>query len=220
MKVERKPPKALEERYGTLTKEGRKSEIRLNLPRLRKIAENCMDVVEFGVRNGQSTTALLCGQPDRMRSYDIERCAIAERLDLENDGGRTEFTFTVADSREDELGFCDFLFIDSTHTGEHLAAELDKHSFCVTRYIAMHDTETGRNRGWWYRDPLLSQVYGEGVSVGDKGKKIRATGMWPAIESFLMLNPTWALDAHFKENNGLTVLRRRRTCSISELGVR
>lgn len=208
----REIPAELKARYDKLVQSKKRCEIRLHLPRLLAISQLCDDVVEFGVRNGKSNTALLAGQPERFRCFDIEHCAVTETL--AKMAGRTEYSFEVADSRKVELGSCDFLFIDSTHTGEHLTAELDRHAPCVTRYIAMHDTETGKARGWWYRDDNLVQVHGEGVSVGDKGRKVRGAGLWGAVESFLGLNSKdWVLDHHYKDNNGLTIIRRR--CAAS-----
>ena len=33
-------------------------------------------------------------------------------------------------------------------------------------------------------------------------------GLWPAVEEFLESNPHWTLHERFKNNNGLTILKR------------
>ena len=47
------------------------SDINEHLPTLKKYAEQCNSIVEFGVRDGCSTYGLLAGRPKFMVSYDI-----------------------------------------------------------------------------------------------------------------------------------------------------
>ncbi len=131
-------PEALIRRYEALLTSF--SDIRSHLPMLAKLASECPVVTEFGVRDGNSTTALLYGQPEKLYCVDIQECPVIE--ELQGMAGRTELSFWQGDSREAEVRYTDLLFIDSTHDSECLSAELKRHAGAVTKYIALHDTQT------------------------------------------------------------------------------
>lgn len=138
-------------------------------------------VVEFGVRHGVSTVALLAAQPKRLTVYDVQRQP--EVAELERLKGDCDFRFNLASSILVEIEPCDVLFIDTQHTAKQLHAELTLHQAKVGRFIAMHDTE----------------VFGDHGDDGGKGLKV-------AISSFLAKHPNWRVYSHAANNNGFTVL--------------
>lgn len=110
------------------------SDIRDHLPILRRYAEQSKVCVEFGVRNGCSTSALLAGC-DCVYSYDIE----PNRLVVEIPEPK-KWMFTQADTTKLlSIQSCDLLFIDTKHTATQVAEEL-KMAAHVRRWIAFHDT--------------------------------------------------------------------------------
>lgn len=110
---------------------------------LKRIAELCEVVVEFGVRyadDTSSTMALLSGRPKELHSYEIAPMGdydhvyqVAEALD-------TVWYFHPESTLEANIPFCDFLFIDTEHTPEQVEAEVKRHIFKVGKYIGFHDT--------------------------------------------------------------------------------
>lgn len=161
----------------------RASDINEHLPLLAELASQCEHVTEMGVRGGESTTALLVGQPATLRSYDIVDCAIVYKLWQWR--GRTDFVFAVGDSLKVNIEPTDMLFIDTLHTGEQLRAELLRHAPSVKRWIALHDT----------------------TSFGESGEVAGTTGLWSAVEEFLQRGD-FVLRERRTNNNGLTVLER------------
>jgi cephalosporin hydroxylase len=163
------------------------SDINEHLPTLKKYAEECDHVTEFGVRWIVSTYALLMGKPKKMVSYDIEdiEMELVQNMVKEN----TELKFIQGDSTKIEIEETDLLFIDTIHTYEHLKKELSLHSSKVKKYIILHDTTVYE----W-----------EGEAINGVTQK----GLWPAIEEFLESNPNWVIYERFEYNNGLTILKR------------
>lgn len=203
----RDPPKKLEELYQELLSSRHRSEMRGHIETLRRIAFHCDHVTEFGVKTGQSTLAFLCAQPDYLISVDL--MLYPQVVDLMAYTGRTSFCFKREDSRKVEIHDTDMLFIDSTHLGEHLKQELDRHADKVRKYLVFHDTVSAGNKGFWYRDERYVHQYGEGVSVGDKGRKRRGQGLMPAIDKFLNIDDEWSIIKHYEHSKGLMILGRR-----------
>ena len=163
----------------------RPSDIRAHLPALRELASQSQRVVELGVRDGNSTTALLAGQPDSLLMVDIvPRPEVFGRLQAVS--GRTALNYAWEDSRTFGMVPSDLLFIDTLHTYEQLKAELAQHAGRVRRWIALHDTETFRERG-------------------EDG----SAGLWPAIEELLESATGWQIESHDPRDHGFTVLRIR-----------
>lgn len=161
----------------------RPSDINEHCLLLYSLALSHPHVVEFGVRGGVSTTALLAGQPETLTCVDINECLTTSPLwDLK---GRTSLTFIQGNTRTIEPMLCDLLFIDTLHTAEQLAIELERHSPFVRRTIVLHDTET----------------FGEhGEGGGD--------GLLKALLPWLTSSSQWKMGLQLKNNNGLTVLQR------------
>lgn len=153
---------------------------------LYEYATRVRDVVEFGVRDGVSTSAFLAAQPLRLRSYDIAPCPHRETLILAR--GRTHWSFHQADVLKiPPLESCDLLFIDTYHTYTQLCAELDRHAKNVSRFILLHDT----------------------LSFGTRGEDGSEPGLIAAYSAFIQANPQWRVHLVSMAQNGLTVLARR-----------
>lgn len=173
--------------------------ISAHLPRLKALATGCRVAVEFGVKAGASSTALLIGAGSVI-SYDTVETPSARQLQAL---AGTRWDYRIQDSREAEPVACDLLFVDSLHTYAQVAAELDRHAASVHRYLVFHDTitfgsvgadgETGRYR-WTYRP---------GMSVPHD-----ALGIRPAIDELMIHDPTWRIIAHYTDSHGLLVLER------------
>jgi len=165
------------------------SDIHEHCPILYKLATQCNHVTEFGTRWGVSTSALLYAQPKKLVCYDLSRHRMINSLS--EAAGETEFVFIKGDTTEIEIEETDFLFIDTWHAYSQLKRELELHGNKAKKFIAMHDTET----------------------FGDNGDTVKGTrppqqGLKPAIKEFLADNLQWTQWKHFKNNNGLTILRR------------
>ncbi|MDB5341840.1 MAG: hypothetical protein JWP89_217 [Schlesneria sp.] len=174
-------PLTLDERYAVAA--STPSDINEHCSKLRKLASQADVVVEFGMRHGVSTVALLAGQPREFHSYDLRHDPIADVL--EQVQGKTAFSFRIGDSRQVEIPECDLLFIDTKHTAEQLTGELAAHASRVRRRIVLHDTE----------------VFGEQGEDGDAGLLV-------ALRQFLQEHPEWSVVYHTQANHGLTVISR------------
>lgn len=152
-------------------------------PTLRLLATECAAVVEFGTDDAISTAALLAGQPERLTTIDVRPSPKAEAL--RSVAGRTRFEIVQGDSLAVDIDETDLLFIDSKHTHAQLAAELERHAGKVRRWIVLHDTVTF------------------GMTGEDGGR-----GLVPALTEFLAAHPEWRIVAEWRNNNGLTVIRR------------
>lgn len=161
------------------------SDIELHLPLLTQLAKECLVVVEFGVRHGESTKALIDGVLREVVSFDIADCSSDVLTQRAVRQGK-EWKFRQVSSLDVSIPWCDMLFIDSKHTYEQLKAELEKHHSRVETYIVMHDT----------------YLYG---LQGEDGK---APGLMLAIDEFLEKYRDWHVVYECEDNNGLTVLRR------------
>jgi hypothetical protein len=175
---------ALETIYAQKCK--RPSDINQHLPILRKYAEQCSHITEFGVRGVVSTWALLAGKPHTLNSYDIRyhpNVEKAKKIAAEND---IEFTFTTKNVLHVEIADTDLLFIDTYHTYGQLKAELRLHGNKARKFLIMHDT----------------------TIFGRKGADGSDKGLLDAIEEFISQNPQWKIVEQADDNIGLTVLQR------------
>ena len=99
----------------------------------------------------------------------------------------------------------EFLFIDTWHVYGQLKRELARWHSHVTRYIAMHDTEVDGVRGETVRRWMNARAQSARFNMPvDEIKK----GLKPAIDEFLLAHPEWKTRAHYRNNNGLTILER------------
>jgi FkbM family methyltransferase len=161
------------------------SDINEHLPVLLNLANECQTVVEFGVRTGMSTRALLVSNC-RLRSYDlILDPTVVSLFDLAKKSGK-DVDYIQANSLEIDIDPVDMLFIDTDHHYAQLSKELNKHSNKVKKYIAFHDTYT----------------YGLKSSPDDN------KGLLGAILEFMSMNPEWRVKHYADNNNGFMVIER------------
>jgi predicted O-methyltransferase YrrM len=160
------------------------SDISEHVPTLRLLASQCHNIIEFGVRSGVSTDALLSGIAARpgtqLISYDIVRSADVDELEA---AGGSAFIFLLGDSRQVAIETTDLLFIDTYHSGVQLWEELTRHQKSVKKWIVLHDTV----------------VFSE---TGENGEP----GLMSAVRRFVSEFPQWSIVAEYLNNNGLTIL--------------
>jgi hypothetical protein len=154
------------------------SDINEHLLALYSLAARCESVVEFGVRYGVSSTALIAARPDSLVSYDmtLEPQAVQIFKDGKDDGVNCELI--QKSSFDVELDEPCMLFIDTDHSYACLSKELSIHGNKPSKYLVFHDTVS-------YANELM-----------------------PAINEFLASNSSWGVLQHFEHNNGLLVLKR------------
>ncbi len=165
------------------------SDINEHMHTLRRFASQSRWAVEFGVRSGNSTIALLAGLSDAnalctLHSYDIEKPQF-EPPSLD----RCAWNFTRADTAKlDDIPVCDLLFIDTLHTAAQVTAEL-RHVARVRKWIIFHDT-------------VLFGCRDEGTDA--------PRGICHAIWEFLasLEGRSWRPLLHHPNNCGLLVLER------------
>ena len=185
----RKPFKdPVKEKVYQLSKEP--SDINEHLQTLYKYACECEDVVEFGTRDGVSTWALMGAT--NLTCYDIGLCNLIEHNKLK------KVRFIQKDSLE-AVFYCDMLFIDTFHSYSQCKAELDTHAKNVRKYIILHDVEM-----FGYSD----QDFPEGTINETSKIHGEKRGLILAINDFLSENNEWFIKEHFKNNNGLMILKR------------
>jgi cephalosporin hydroxylase len=155
-------------------------DMREHLPTLRRYAELCPRIVEFGTRTGNSTTAFLAGGA-QLFSYDIADAQFKAPTDVAH-----RWVFTKQDTTQlAAIPACDFLFLDSRHTEDQVRAELRMHVH-ASRFLGLHDT----------------------IEWGTRGEG-GGPGIIQALFPFLADHSrTWRVSAHFNNCCGLTILER------------
>jgi len=108
------------------------TDISEHLPTLRLLASLCDQVVEFGVRTGVSTAAIISSGTPSIH-YDI----LPQPYPFP-----VGHVFVQKSTLEIEIPYVDMLFIDSEHSYAQLSQELKLHGHKVKKFIAFHDTTT------------------------------------------------------------------------------
>jgi len=168
-----------------------KSDINEHLPTLKKYADECNHITEFGTRTGKSTWAWLMSSAKTIRCFDNDMGVmkyiknhhiVAEQLNK-------DFTFTCVNTiaKGLEIEPTDLLFVDTLHTYEQVITELKMHSHKVKKYILFHDTS---------------------AAPSNKKSIIFEKEVNKAINEFLDTNKDWILKERFTNNHGLTILER------------
>jgi hypothetical protein len=171
-----------------------------HLARLRALAGGLNLCVEFGVKQGASSVALLLGA-QHVISYDIVETPQARSLQVI---AGPRWDYRIQDSRTARPTPCDLCFVDSLHTYAQVKAELAQHAAHVRKYLVFHDTITfgsiganGETGTWiWRQEP--------GVAV-----TMEHMGIRPAIDELMIADRSWQLAAHYTHSHGLLVLERR-----------
>lgn len=182
-----------------LTEAGRQTDINQHLLTLYSLSVLSEKVVEFGVRGGSSSTALLAGQAARFRlglvngyiGYDINsKCAqVVERLVRQSSTTFPARFVCGSTNTMPQIAPCDMLFIDTLHTGDQVEAEIIRHGACVRKFLVFHDTVTFGLQG---------EAGGEGLLAGI------ARGLQYQQDAGIV----WKLAADYQFNNGLRVYVR------------
>jgi hypothetical protein len=205
---------ALQTLYNTFVT--RTSDINEHLPTLLRYATQCSSVVEFGVRGGASTSALLLGlmtdgtTPKKYIGVDISDCPITQTFSDACKDTCIEYTFIKHDSATVDIPTVDLLFIDSWHIYGHLKRELARNVSRVNKFIILHDTTVDEWAGESIRNGW--NIAQQSKDTGYPQHEICA-GLWPAVHEFLhTYADEWELCERFTNNNGLTILRNK-TCT-------
>ena len=157
-----------------------------HMPTLRRYAEECKHVTEFGTRFVVSTYAFMAAKPDKLVTYDLyphPNIWKADQLAKEN---YVEFAFMERDTTKVEIEPTDLLFVDTAHTYKQVSTELALHAAKVRKYIIFHDTVS----------------YGYHDEDGSPG------GVMPAVTEFLAANSQWAVKEQYENCNGLMIIER------------
>lgn len=168
-----------------------KTDINEHLPTLKKYADECNHITEFGTRKGVSTWSWLMSSAKTIRCFDNDMKVMqhlthhikcAEQL-------KKDFTFTCVNTiaKGLEIEPTDLLFVDTLHTYEQVITELKMHSNKVRKYILFHDTSS-------HPSNAKSVEYEREVNK--------------AVNEFLDTNKNWILKERFTNNHGLTIIQR------------
>jgi hypothetical protein len=211
----------LEAKYITLCNTS--SDINEHLPTLKAYAQECSSVFETGVRGVISSYALLYGLVENKNITDkviflndIHDCNIVEFKKLA-EANYVSVKYQWINNLELEFlpnETFDLTFIDTWHVYGQLKRELEKFSKITNKYIIMHDTEIDGIEGetkrlyGMYNDLYVNNNLDGLVNRTKIPKHEILKGIIPAIDEFLSVNKNWILDKQYKNNNGLTILKR------------
>ena len=171
------------------------SDINQHLFTLYLLAKDCNHVTEMGSRWGHSTFSILSSGVNQFIAYDLD---MNDNIEIAFDMSIKEninFQFNKKNVLEVDIEKTDMLFIDTWHKYGQLKEELKLHSKNVNKYIVLHDTTSYENRA----EPDWG-VY-QDIKPLPSGK----SGLWPAVEEFLLENKDWEISMRYTHNNGLTI---------------
>lgn len=164
----------------------RDTDIHEHLPWISEITSKCKHATELGVGYAQSTRAFLRHDIE-LHSYEIlPYDSTVLYFDAAKQSGRN-VTLHICSTLETEIDPTDVMLVDSYHSYEQVAQELKLHANKVRKYIFFHDT----------------------TLYGDRGQG-HERGIWPAIDEFLSSHPEWELLERRDNNNGMTLIGRRK----------
>lgn len=179
------------------------------MKRLKEIAAG-QDIVEFGVSEGQTTFAFLCGKAKSITSYDIRssrECYNVDAFQYLAFKLGINYKFIQADTtRLEKIPDCDILMIDSLHNFSQVIKEL-KYAPAARKMLVFHDTV-----GWAHADEGANTPITEsdcafyGLPADDV--RFRAVGIKPALDLFLETHKEWKISEHYDVGWGLTICDR------------
>ncbi|MFN2333590.1 MAG: hypothetical protein ABR550_04100 [Wenzhouxiangellaceae bacterium] len=185
-------------------------DIHVHLPMLRELASDCCHVTEFGTRHGISCSAFMAGRPARLVAFDLVRQPAIDLLERLASKAGTDFRFREENILKADIEATELLFIDSTHTYEHLTVELERFARHCRRYLVFHDTHLFGQTGMYRADPTVD----DGIDIPNSPdqqsprERILTEGLLKAIGEFLNQNIDYRLVCHSQLNNGLVVLKK------------
>ena len=172
-----------------------------HLLKLLELAEQCRNIVEFGVNRGASSSAFLLGCRGRLYSWDIKITKQARQLQRAAGSVWRLSDGDILDIRKlpDDV---DMIFFDSLHTYRQLTQELTwgNHS---EKYLVFHDTISfgtwgaDGEKGRWMEQPKITADFFPALH-----------GIRLAIDEFMIENPHWKIAYHAPYGHGLLVLER------------
>jgi hypothetical protein len=168
-----------------------------HMPALARLAAECKVAVEFGIRTGPSTVALLHGLPPDgvLHSFDVQRLD-APHQEIERAAGKRWVVKYMA-SQDAPVQECDLLMHDSFHNYSQVDMELQRHAHAVRKYLVFHDS-------------ISCAVKGEGITGGTKYPHLLDTrGIRLAIDELMIRDSSWTIYSHDPDSAGLLVLRRK-----------
>lgn len=181
------------------------SDINEHLETIFNIAQECSHITEMGVRGAVSTWAMLLANPQKMISYDISyhNYEVDRVITLANEY-KINYKFVLADVLKLEIEPTELLFIDTLHTYNQLLNELNLHASKVSKYIVLHDTESFG---------IVDEEIYPHASNSIINAQVCKKGLLLAIEDFLLSKKgeSWEVFKRYTHNNGLTILRKKRT---------
>ena len=199
------------------------SDINEHLPTLKLYAQECSSVFETGVRGVVSSYALLYGLVENTNNTnkkiflnDIMQCDIFEFKKLA-EANSISVKYEWINNLELEFlpgETYDLTFIDTWHVYGQLKRELDKFSKITNKYIIMHDTEIDGIHGETMRGTCPFQNYYRTnrldivANMTKIPKNEILNGLQPAIDEFVIANKDWVIIKQYKNNNGLTILKK------------
>lgn len=163
------------------------TDISEHLPTLRLLASLCDQVVEFGVRSGVSTAAIISSGTPSIH-YDI----LPQPYEFPYG-----HTFIQASTLEIEIPTVDMLFIDSEHSYVQLSQELKLHAHKVRRFIAFHDTTT-------YADALIPAI----------NEFLKANSRWFVLAQYLNNNGLTVISRDLFFGQRLPLIHRQQNGSV------
>jgi hypothetical protein len=162
------------------------SDIYQHIPTLRRYASKCEHITEFGYRSGCSVYPFIAAKPKRVVSYDVVYSSNCEITKVTAQSAGVSWDYRIENTLTADIEETDLLFIDTVHTYTQCKTELLRHASKVRKYLIFHDVES----------------YGE---IGDDGVD---KGIMYAIREFMQDHPEWIVEKHYKNNNGLLILKR------------
>lgn len=185
-------------------------DIFLHLPMLKRYASRCSHVTEFGTRHGISCSAFMAGRPDTLIGFDLVRQPAIDLLERLAAPAGVNFTFRNENILKAAIGDTDLLFIDSTHTYEHLKRELEQFSHYCRRYLVFHDTYLFGDSGMYRADSSVDH----GIDIpnrpgqGPTRERVQTEGLLKAIDEFMQQHGEYRLVCQSQLNNGLVILEK------------
>lgn len=204
----------LESLFVNLKKES--GDINEHLETLKNIASECNTVIEFGVRCMVSIFSFATSGCKNLLAYDIYHPAVFDKykfdqLEIYCKKYRINFQFFQKDVLLLEtIPECDLLFLDTIGTYFQCKCELTLFSKKVKKYIIIHDTDL------YAEKDELSVSKEEWIGKYNSNEIIKSIieldnnsfGLNKAIDEFLQSNKNWKLYRKYKNNNGLTILKK------------
>ena len=192
----------IEDNYNyLLTEKPHKSRfINYHLTTLRRYAEKCEHVTEFGVDGVNSTWAFLSSKPKDMISVDVRNEKAPKIMKLALDLAEKEninYKFIESSTHDIEIDETDLLFIDTEHHYDCLSVELALHADKVKKYLVFHDTDE-KNIGV---RQAINEFMKEDIFTDNQ--------QWWMEKSNQEKNDDWKKVYHTNVSEGLTILERQ-----------